>query len=175
MIEEQCQAGSRLARQLLAFARDNPPEEQALDVRELLLNLEVLLSSALGPGVSLEIRPGPDPLDVKVNRAELEQVLLNLAFNARDAMKGRGGRFEIEARLGEREVILRVSDNGEGMTPETQRRAFDPLFTTRREEGGTGMGLAIVYGAMRRAKGDVTLESAPGQGTSFELRWPRAS
>lgn len=175
MIEEQCQAGSRLARQLLAFARDNPPEEQAFDVRELLSNLEALLSSALGPGVSLEIRPGPDPLDVKVNRAELEQVLLNLAFNARDAMKVRGGRFEIEARLGEQEVILRVSYNGEGMTPETQRRAFDPLFTTRREEGGTGMGLAIVYGAMRRAKGDVTLESVPGQGTSFELRWPRAS
>jgi signal transduction histidine kinase len=174
MIEEQCQAGSRLARQLLAFARDNPPEEEQTDVRDLLARMEVLLVSALGPGITLELHPGLIPLHVRLNRGEFEQVMLNLAFNARDAMKNRGGVFRIEARQEDEEVVVRVSDGGEGMSQETLRRAFEPFFTTRRDQGGTGMGLAIVYGAMRRARGQVAVESQPGQGTTFELRWPRA-
>jgi signal transduction histidine kinase len=175
MIEEQCQAGSRLARQLLAFARDNPPEEEKIDVRDLLGRMEVLLVSALGPGISLELDLGLVPLDVRLNRGEFEQVMLNLAFNARDAMKTRRGVFRVEARQEDEEVVVRVSDGGEGMNQETLRRAFEPFFTTRRDQGGTGMGLAIVYGAMRRARGQVAVESQPGKGTTFELRWPRVT
>ncbi|MCS6901867.1 MAG: ATP-binding protein [Myxococcales bacterium] len=174
MIEEQCQAGSRLVRQLLAFARDNPPEEERVDIRDLVGHMETLLVSALGSGIKLVLRLGNIPLEVRLNRGEFEQVMLNLAFNARDAMKRQGGAFEVEASLERDDVVLRVSDTGEGMNSETLRRAFEPFFTTRRDQGGTGMGLAIVYGAMRRARGQVVVESQPGQGTTFELRWPRA-
>jgi signal transduction histidine kinase len=172
-IEEQCQAGATLARQLLAFARDTPPEVEVFDLRDTLVGMESLLRSALGPGIQLRLSLGHEPLKIQANKVEFQQILLNLAFNAREAMP-RGGHFCLEGGLLGGQVTLRASDDGVGMTLETQARAFDPFFTTRKERGGTGMGLAIVYGAMRRARGEVSVQSVEGQGTTFELRWAQA-
>ncbi len=173
MIEDQCKLGARLARQLLGFARETPPEETRLDLREILQDMTLLLGSMLGDRVRLSVRPGEAPLWVQANQGEIEQIFLNLAGNARDAMPT-GGSFAVEAAPTEREVVLVVSDTGAGMAPEVLRRAFEPFFTTRRDSGGTGMGLAVVYGAMKRARGSVEVESEPGQGTRFTLRWPRS-
>lgn len=174
LIEEQCQVGARLARQLLAFARERPPQVQDLDLPEVIRSVRALLASALGPACPLELRLPDEPLMVRCDRSEIEQIVLNLAVNARAAMP-RGGPFSIEVEARGDEVVLRASDRGVGIPESVRGRIFDPFFTTRRDSGGSGMGLAVVQAAMLRAGGRVEVASVEGEGATFTLRWPRAA
>jgi CheY-like chemotaxis protein len=133
-----------------------------------LLREDVELVTALQPGIP----------PVRANRSQLEQVLINLVANARDAMP-RGGRVRIDtsvAGAGEREcVVLRVTDTGMGMDEDTRARVFDPFFTTKGPDAGTGLGLSIVYGIAQQAGGEVRVTSSPGAGSRFEVLWPAAT
>ena len=155
------------------------------DVGLVLRGSEKLLRRALGEDVDLSITVAPDLWPVLCDPGQLEQVLLNLALNARDAMP-RGGRLTIDAgnvrateaaaALGERPgdwVRLVVRDTGVGMTDEVKAHLFEPFFTTKEPGAGTGLGLASVYGAIAQTGGHIHVESEPGRGTTFELRLPR--
>ncbi|MFO0582519.1 MAG: PAS domain S-box protein [Anaeromyxobacter sp.] len=175
-----------LTRQLLAFARREVPSPIPLDVGATVQKMEKLLRRVLGEDVELLVGTPPEPRLVRCDPTQLEQVILNLAVNARDALP-RGGKLRVEARnvtLDERllarfpgaqpgpHVLLIVQDNGTGMGPEVREHAFEPLFTTKGEGKGTGLGLATVYGIVAQTGGQIALESAPGLGTKIEILLP---
>jgi signal transduction histidine kinase len=177
--------GSALTRQLLAFGRKELHAPERLDVHAVVVNVERLLSRALGGGVQLEICRGPGDLHVMVDASQLEQVLVNLAINARDAMPG-GGRLVIatsvralddvasaalELSAGDY-VTVEVSDTGVGMDETTRSRAFEPFYSTKGPLEGTGLGLSTVYGIVRQSGGAVTLWSAPDMGTVVTILFP---
>jgi CheY-like chemotaxis protein len=152
-------------------------------VNEVLADLEKLLQRILGEGLELLTVPGAELWPVKMDPGQVEQILANLAVNAKDAMQS-GGRLTIATSnvvVGDsratglppgRYVRLEVRDTGSGMTTETAARAFDPFFTTKPKGKGTGLGLSIVYGIVKQAAGDVKLRTAPGKGTCFEIYLP---
>jgi PAS domain S-box-containing protein len=164
-----------LARQLLAVARREAGAPGALDLNDLVTSSERLLRSVLGEEVELvlELRPGLGA--IACDPAQMEQVLLNLVVNARDAMPC-GGTIAIrtsERREGGRELVrLSMQDSGEGMSAETQAHLFEPFFTTKEASEGSGLGLATVHGIVTHAGGTVRCESAPGRGTTFDLEFP---
>jgi len=179
-------AGERardLTRQLLAFARKQVIAPVALDLGEVVKRAEKLLRRLLGEDVELEVSTAPALWPVHCDPGQLEQVLMNLAVNARDAMPG-GGRLsiavrnvdprEIEARGRSGDwVCLAVRDNGTGMAPEVKQHLFEPFFTTKAPGAGTGLGLATVYGIVDQSGGHIAVDSAPGKGTTFEIWLPR--
>ena len=169
--------GARLTSQLLAFGRRQLLKPHAVDLRAALAEMDAMLRKILGDDVLLEVRV-PEALWATVDPGRLEQVVLNLVTNARDAMPS-GGRMTIEAAAGEargREtVVLRFSDTGVGMPAEVLAHLFEPFFTTKAEGKGTGLGLATVYGIVGQSGGSVSVESAPGAGTAFEVVLPAAS
>jgi PAS domain S-box-containing protein len=175
-----------LTRQLLTFASRQITMPKVIDVKDALAGVQKLLSKLIGEHVELDVAADPDCWPTLMDPAQLEQVLVNLAVNARDAMPG-GGRLVIhasnapdtggaESRDGPAgdHVLIRVSDTGHGMDSETRLRVFDPFFTTKEVGQGTGLGLAIVHGVVERHGGRVSVESAPGQGTTFQVYLPRA-
>jgi len=178
---------AKLTRQLLAFGRQQVLEPRVVDLNGVVVETEKLLRRLVGEGVEVVVSPGADLGRVRVDPTQIDQVLLNLAANARDAMP-QGGRFTIEtsnlevgeaecrtragARLG-RFVRLRVSDTGIGMDEATRARIFEPFFTTKEVGKGTGLGLASVYGIVKQSGGYVWVESAPGKGSSFDIHLPR--
>ncbi len=179
--------GNALTRQLLAFARRDVRRPEALDLAEVASGMERLLLRVLGPEHPLALeRAGPAP--AVADRAQLEQVILNLAANARDAMPG-GGRVVVAIRLldaaaagalgstlaAARQVLLEVRDTGVGMSPEVQGRIFEPFFSTKPRGQGTGLGLATVQGIAEQSGGHVTVESAPGRGSAFRVFLPAAA
>ncbi len=179
--------GANLSRQLLAFARRQPLEPVVINLARLLRNVDDLLRRALGDGIELATSVEPGLWNTLVDPNQLENVVLNLAINARDAMKGRG-RLTIElsnAVLDELHaavvpdavpgdyVLLAVSDNGSGMPPEVQERVFEPFFTTKPEGEGTGLGLSMAYGFVRQTGGHIRLYSEVGVGTTMRLYFPR--
>jgi PAS domain S-box-containing protein len=185
-IGDAARRASHLTRQLLAFSRRQASSPTALDVGAVAAGMESLLRRLIGEDVALEIVREPALGRVLADAGQLEQVILNLAVNARDAMPT-GGRIRIEvanldatapedaARLGAppgRHVTLAVRDTGTGMSAETRSHLFEPFFTTKEKGKGTGLGLATVYGIVRQAGGDVRVESAPGQGTRFLVLLP---
>lgn len=176
-----------LTQRLLAFARRQPLIAQPIDCRAQVLGMGDMLRRALGELVQLRI-DAPDVWAVELDPAQLEASLLNLAVNARDAMPA-GGALTIElsnAHLTEGDtarmpglapgqyVMLRVSDTGEGMSPETMARVFEPFFTTKEVGKGTGLGLSMVYGFAQQSGGQVLLESTVGVGTVVTLIFPRS-
>jgi signal transduction histidine kinase/ActR/RegA family two-component response regulator len=178
-----------LTRQLLMFSRKNVMQPQPLDLRELVVNLSKMLERLLGETIKLELEPSaPVPL-VQGDTGMLEQVLMNLAVNARDAM-AKGGTLSIgtssielgddyvalqpEARRGPF-VCLRVTDTGSGMDSITIRRIFEPFFTTKEVGKGTGLGLATVYGIVKQHGGWVEVSSEVGLGTTFQVFLPATS
>jgi PAS domain S-box-containing protein len=181
-VDEIHAAGKRaedVTRQLLAFARKQTVAPAPLDVSAVVRGMERLLRRVLGEDVTLRIEVEPAPRTVLLDRGQLEQVLLNLAINARDAMP-RGGTLTIRTRnlpaeepgaAGPR-VAVAVSDDGAGMPPEVKAHLFEPFFTTKPSGKGTGLGLATVYGIVRQAGGTIDVESDLGRGTTFELRFP---
>ncbi|MBZ4377130.1 response regulator [Corallococcus sp. AS-1-6] len=179
--------GARLASQLLAFARRQPLAPTALNLGRLVRDMDDLLRRALGEDVEVETVIAGGLWNTSVDRNQLENVILNLAINARDAMEGRG-RLTIEAGnamlddhyamlhpevTAGQYVLLAISDTGSGMTPEVMERAFEPFFTTKPEGRGTGLGLSMVYGFVKQSGGHVKIYSELGHGTSIKIYLPR--
>jgi two-component system, cell cycle sensor histidine kinase and response regulator CckA len=165
-----------LVRQLLMFSRRQPTRVEVLDLSEVITSLSGLLCRVLGEKIDLVFTPPDEPVTVRADRAHLEQVVMNLAVNARDAMPEGGVltvRTEPVERAGGRFVQLTVSDTGTGMTEEVKARIFEPFFTTKGPDKGTGLGLATVFGIVQQAGGTIEVESATGTGTTFcvDLPW----
>ncbi len=165
--------GAELTRQMLVFSRGTVPEAQASDVNRAIEGSETLLRRAAGELVELRLILARDAPPVGLGRGRIEQILLNLTLNARDAMPG-GGKLTIRTDVLEAAVRLTVLDTGEGMPAEVMEHAFDPFFTTKPEGQGTGLGLSVVYGIVERAGGRIDLDSNPGIGTCFAIDLPRA-
>jgi PAS domain S-box-containing protein len=188
MVEEITRSvgqASSLTRQLLTFGRKGVVQPRALDLGAAVAQTEKMLRRVIGEDVELEVVRPRHPVPVKADPGQLEQVLLNLAINARDAMP-EGGRLTIEVRVVElgdayaadhlrvrpgAYALLAVSDTGCGMDEATRARAFEPFFTTKGEKG-TGLGLATVYGIVEQAGGRVGVYSEPGRGTTFKAYLP---
>ena len=178
--------GARLTRQLLAFARKQNLQVEAVDINALVAGMTDLLASTLGRTIAVETVLDPAAWPAVADTAQLELVLLNLAINARDAMPG-GGRIAIgtaSARLGPPlrpedpqpgdYTVLSLTDTGCGMPPAVLARAFEPFFTTKEAGRGTGLGLAQVLGVAQQLGGGARIDSAPGQGTTVSVFLPRA-
>jgi CheY-like chemotaxis protein len=176
-----------LTQQLLAFARRQPLEPQPTAVGKLVSGLEILLRQALGERVVPEFVVAQDTWNARIDPGQLENAILNLAINARDAMPD-GGSVRVEvsnATLDRRYaqlhpdvtpgsyVLIDVSDTGIGMPSDVVSQAFDPFFTTKQDGKGTGLGLSMVYGFVRQSNGHIRIDSAMGQGTSVKLYLPR--
>jgi PAS domain S-box-containing protein len=176
-VEEIRRAGERaseLTRKLLAFGRAQASTNRSGDVNRTLAECAEMLRYLIPQPVEIVLKPDPSPAPVHCDPTELQQVLLNLSLNARDAMPS-GGRLEIATYLTDGQVELSVSDTGHGMDETTRARAFDPFFTTKEPGRGTGLGLSTVYGIVRRAGGRVDIESSPGSGSVFRVRLPLAA
>jgi PAS domain S-box-containing protein len=185
-IKLAAERAARLTHQLLAFARREVVRPQVLDLDQIVTGVAEMLRRTLGEHVELLTSPAGDLWPVLADPGQLEQVLVNLAVNARDAMPG-GGTLTIDtanitvdddfiaggskARPG-RHVRLRVSDSGTGMPADVIEHAFDPFFTTKPQGAGTGLGLATVYGIITQAEGHVQIYSEPGAGTTFSITLP---
>ncbi|MFZ5896968.1 MAG: sensor histidine kinase [Myxococcota bacterium] len=165
--------GTRLVRQLLAFARSGGNEGHKVDLCGTIAEMLPRLRRLLGADITLDCQVPNECALVPLDLASIEQVLMNLVLNARDALPG-GGAIHLTAELSEKDVVLRVRDNGVGMDGETRQRIFEPYFTTKGERG-SGLGLAIVFGALRHAGGSIEVQSEPGRGSTFTLRFPRVS
>ena len=175
---------SALTRQLLAFSRKEGAESGTLDLNEVLTNVEEMLVRLIGKDVRLETRLSEEPQLINGDPGQLEQVVMNLVLNARDALGG-SGHILIETCAASRSrdrkgpdhgegVLLTVRDNGTGMDEDTRIRIFEPFFTTKTKGEGTGFGLSTVYGIVRRAEGHIHVESDLGPGTTFEIWFPAA-
>ena len=179
--------GSKLAGQLLAFARRQPLHPSVVDVAQLLERSDSLLQRAAGDGIVLERTAVPDLWPTLVDPNQLEHVLLNLVINARDAMDGSGrialrlANLTVDAGASPLEgepapgdyVVISIADEGHGMPPEVMEHAFEPFFTTKPEGKGTGLGLSMAHGFVRQSGGQIRLESAPGAGTTVTIYLPR--
>ena len=183
IIREAATHAQDLIRQLLAFSSRQALKPVVLDVNHLVKNVGKMLRRLIGENIELTTEPAPDVDSVCADPGQLEQVLVNLVVNARDAMP-QGGRLTIAtANLTVAEgaallppgryVVLRVTDTGTGMDAATVERAFEPFFTTKPHGKGSGLGLATVYGIVRQSGGHVEVESVPGAGTTFRIHLPR--
>jgi two-component system cell cycle sensor histidine kinase/response regulator CckA len=162
----------QLTRQLLTFSRTREPSYDELDLNELVEEVvDGMLRRLIGANVEIATVISPDPLPVRADGVELEQVLINLAVNARDAMPN-GGTLTIGTGRTTDSVVLRVSDTGTGMDEGTRERIFEPFFTTKPRGEGTGLGLANVYGIVARMGGTIAVDSTPGEGTTFTVTTP---
>ncbi len=173
-IRAAAERGASLTRQLLTFARRDVANPEAVDVSDVVRGVSGMLERTLGEDIDLRLDLASEPLVVVADRQQLEQIVLNLAINARDAMPG-GGTLTLATSVAApsealrpgagRDAVLRVIDTGVGMTDAVIERAFEPFFTTKPRGQGTGLGLASVYGIVRRNGGDVRIDSAVDEGT----------
>ena len=180
-IRNSAQRGAGITKQLLAFARAQQLEIKSIDLKAFLADVTTLIRPSVRSNIDLIIAMSDHVWNVEADAGALELALLNLAFNARDAMKD-GGRLKISASnellkgkpegLRGEHVALRVQDTGEGMSPETMERVFEPFFTTKNYGEGTGLGLSQVFGFANQIGGGVTVESSLGKGATFTLYLP---
>ncbi|MBL0277187.1 MAG: response regulator [Anaeromyxobacter sp.] len=187
-IQKAGERAAALTRQLLAFARRQILASKRLDLNEVVVGVGTLLRRVIGAHIELETAPSPAPCPVLADPGQLEQVLVNLAVNARDAMPS-GGTLRLETAPVKLEqdlggvrpgvaagdwVRLTVSDTGTGLSAEAAAHLFEPFFTTKAKGKGTGLGLATCYGIVRQMGGHIWLRSQPGRGTTVEIHLPRA-
>jgi len=186
-IVHAAESGSGMVRQLLAFSRRKPAQPTVFDLNDAVQHMVRLVQQFVGESIHIELTLGAGPFPVKLDSTGLEQIVMNLSSNARDAMP-QGGTLTIAtahvtlddafaaahpwARAGDY-VRLSVKDSGMGMDPEVASHIFEPFFTTKQVSRGTGLGLAVVYGLVRQHEGLVDIETAPEQGTMFHLYFPR--
>jgi PAS domain S-box-containing protein len=187
IIEQAAERAAGLTRQLLAFSKKQVLELRVVELKDVVSGLDRMLPRLIGEDVELITRAGDAPGRVRVDPSQIEQVVLNLAVNARDAMPN-GGRLTIETRsvdVGQDAsgppvglepgpyVMLQVTDTGHGMDQATRDQLFVPFFTTKGPGKGTGLGLATVYGIVKQTGGDIRVESEVGRGTTFRIYLPR--
>ncbi|HKV46621.1 MAG TPA: ATP-binding protein [Candidatus Acidoferrales bacterium] len=186
-IQTASQRATSLTRQLLAFSRKQMLAPKVLNIQAVIADMETILRRLIGEDIVLEAVTVPSLGHVKADRSQIEQVVMNLAINARDAMPS-GGRLTIEAQNVEigsdvpqqpsvvapgNYVMLAVTDNGCGMNQEIRAHIFEPFFTTKEKGKGTGLGLATVYGIVKQSGGYIWVYSEPGVGTTFKIYLPR--
>ncbi len=170
-IRDAAVRASNLTRQLLAFSRRQMLQVDDLDLRDVVMKMDTLLGQLIGEDVRLETLIGPEPVVVRADQAQLEQVVMNLAVNARDAMPG-GGKLTIGVHADGESAVLTVTDDGIGMDSETEARAFEPYFTTKPLTVASGLGLSTVHGIVGQSGGTIDLDSEPGRGTVVTIRLP---
>jgi len=187
-ITQAAERASGLVRQLLAFSRRQVLQPQVLDLNRVVNGMQSMLKRLIGEHIFLKTRLDPALARIKADPGQLEQVIMNLVVNARDAMPD-GGTVIIETAnvtydatddgtegmAAGPAVMLTVHDTGVGMDEATRMRVFEPFFTTKAPGQGTGLGLATVYGIVRQSGGTIAVESAPGQGCTFRIRFPRTA
>jgi signal transduction histidine kinase/CheY-like chemotaxis protein len=186
-IRELAERASHLTGQLLAFSRRQPLEPVLLDLNTVFDELSAMLQRIIGEDVELEFNPGDDLGQVSADPSQMEQVIMNLAVNARDAMPEGGhltvstenvtiepDHFEQNVRMEPGDyVLVRISDTGTGMPVEVRKHAFEPFFTTKEQGKGTGLGLATVYGIVKQHEGYIWIDSEVDEGTTFRVYLPR--
>lgn len=176
-ISRAAERSAGLTRQLLAFARRELIQPQNLDINAVVRHTRAMLASILSENVELVLQLAPDPTVVLADARQIEQTLMNLVLNARDAMP-RGGRLTVETKTVRLDApagnfaMLAVTDTGHGMDAATLQRMWEPFFTTKPPGQGTGLGLSSVYGAVRQSGGFVWADSEPGRGTTVQVYWP---
>ena len=188
LIEETSERATALTRQLLAFSRRQPIHARVVDLNAIVRDMEPMLTRLIGEDVILQTALQAGPAWVRADSSQLEQVVLNLVVNARDAMP-RGGQLTLSTRTAEVDTsfvarhpgarpghyaLLDITDTGEGMDAATRSRIFEPFFTTKEVGKGTGLGLAAVYGIVKQSGGNIWVQSEPGHGTTFEIYLPLA-
>jgi len=186
-IEKAGQRAASLTKQLLAFSRQQVLTPAILNLNTLAVDMEKMLPQLLGEDIKVSLVLDPELGNVKADQSQIEQVIMNLAVNARDAMPA-GGKLKIETSNAELDqayvwdhpgskvgsyVLLKVTDTGTGMDAATLTHIFEPFFTTKELGKGTGLGLATVYGIVKQSNGYISLDSAPGRGTSFQVYLPQ--
>ncbi len=182
-IVDAARRGADLTKRILAFGRRQVLERRVVDLNAEVRSLEKMLRRTIGEDVELVVECAPEPVPVEADPTQLQQMLVNLAVNAREAMP-KGGRLAVSRtegaappgaeRPGSREAIVTVSDTGVGIEPSVLPRIFEPFFTTKPKDKGTGLGLSTVLGIAQQHGGRVSVESAPGKGSAFRIALPVA-
>jgi signal transduction histidine kinase len=187
-IKQSVERGANLTRQLLAFSRRQATRTRLFALGDVIGGTETMLRRLIGPEIEFDIECDPQPVMVRADSGQFEQVVMNLVINARDAMPG-GGRLSVhveavdvdelsavtltEGHAG-RYARLTVSDTGTGMTEQTRLKLFEPFFTTKAQGKGTGLGLSIVYGIVKQSGGYIGVSSELGRGAAFSIYLPLA-
>ncbi len=186
-IKETGKKAAAITDQLLIFGRKKPTEPQLIDMKQALASVEMMLRPIVHKSIGLSFTCGPDIGMVRIDPLHIDQIIVNLVINARDAIED-GGSITVEAENLEVDandtfrqfqilpgpyVVIRVSDTGTGMSADVREKIFEPFFSTKREGQGTGLGLAVVYQIVRDSKGDIRIASEPDKGTTFEILLPR--
>lgn len=185
-IKQNANRASNLTKQLLAFSRQQTLQAKIIDITEVLAEISLLLQRLIGPQITLQVNYCKNPVPIKVDEMQIEQVLINLAVNARDAMNHEGtlsihtSNFEVNEEMKIHDItlpkgfylLLEIIDTGKGIPEEYADRIFDPFFSTKEKGQGTGLGLATVYGIIKQTGGFITFDSVVGKGTNFKIFFP---
>jgi PAS domain S-box-containing protein len=172
-ILDAARRGAALVSQLLTFAQSDENPARVVDVNDVVRDIATFATRLIDGRITIVLQLNEESALVCLDRTQIEQIIVNLVLNARDAIQGRLGAITISTRCGPSAVNIRVADTGAGMTDETRRRVFEPFFTTKAGSGGTGLGLATVYSIVTRAGGSIEVVSALGTGSAFDITLPR--
>jgi signal transduction histidine kinase len=170
-IRDAAVRASDLTRQLLAYSRRQVLQMQQIDLRDVVNEMDTLLKRLIGEDVRLQTLIGSEPVTVRADQTQLEQVVMNLVVNARDAMP-EGGTLTVAVLTDGDTALLSVVDTGAGMDEAIQAQIFEPFFTTKPLAEASGLGLSTVHGIVGQSGGTVEVDSAPGEGTTFTIRLP---